>query len=100
MDRTVSQKELLYIEAVNRIIYHNPAHVRNIFYEAFGIDVLLDSLGVELQKRHNIVHRFGYNKSAEQIIVTKEEVHSLLTSIDTITRDLSERVLLLSTIRI
>lgn len=89
------QKELLYIEAVNRIIYHNPAHVRNIFKDAFGIDVQLESLGSELQKRHDIVHRFGYNKSAEQVLVTKEEVHSLLESIKNNTKDISERVLLI-----
>lgn len=89
------QKELLYIEAVNKLIYHNAAFVKTIFQVAFGITVQLDSLGDELKKRHDIVHRFGYDISGNSVLVTRDEVLSLLTNIDAIADDVSRQILLL-----
>lgn len=89
------QKELLYIDAVNKLIYHNAAFVKTIFQVAFGITVQLDPLKDELKKRHDIVHRFGYDQSGHSVIVTRDEVLSLLTSIYAIASDVSRQVLLL-----
>lgn len=39
-----SEYQLLFIELVNQLVYHNPFRVRNLFREAFDIDVDLSSL--------------------------------------------------------
>lgn len=89
------QKELLYIDAVNKLIYHNAAFVKTIFQVAFGITVQLDSLEDELKKRHDIVHRFGYDISGNSVLVTRDEVLTLLTNIAAIADDVSRQILLL-----
>ena len=78
------EKELLFIELVNQLVYHNPFRVRNLFREAFDIDVDLSSLIDDLQKRHDIVHRNGCTKKGESVLVTRNDVDTLLAKIDTI----------------
>ena len=89
------QKELLYIEAVNKLIYHNAAFVKTIFQVAFGITVQLDPVEDEIKKRHDIVHRFGYDQMGNSIEVNREEILSLLLKIDEIADDVSRQILLL-----
>lgn len=78
------EKELLYIELANQLIYHNAFFVRNLFRAAFDIDVDLSSLGDDLQKRHDIVHRNGYSKKGETVLVTHDEIATLLAKIDVV----------------
>lgn len=90
------KKELLYIDAVNQVMYHNAGRVRELFREAFHIDVDLTSLETGLAKRHDIVHRFGHDKMGGKVMVTKEDVLSLLTEIDSIVEKTAEQILALT----
>lgn len=86
------EKELLYIELANQLIYHNKFFVRDLFREAFDIDVDLSLLGDELQKRHDIVHRNGFSKKGEPVLVSYDDVNALLAKIDAIVQHVIEQI--------
>lgn len=86
------EKELLYIELTNQLICHNPKHVRQLFQTAFGIDVDLSSLEEDIERRHNIVHRNGFSKKGEPILVTHDDVNALLAKIDAIVQNVIEQI--------
>lgn len=79
-------KELLFIDLANRIVYHNKKDVNHLFEAAFGINVDLCPLESLLSIRHDITHRFGYSKSAlgGKVNVTYDEVKSLIEKVDDI----------------
>lgn len=56
------EKELKYIELANKVVYHNHEKVKKLFKYAFGICVDLRPLDKLLEKRNDIVHRFGHRK--------------------------------------
>lgn len=83
------KKELLFIDQANTIVYHNQHKVKKLFEAAFGINVDLSPLEVQLNIRHNITHRFGYSKSVlgGKVNVTYDNVIALMTAVDAIVRN-------------
>ncbi len=77
-------KQLAYIEAANRVIYHNAKRVQPLFKVAFDIDVNLSKLKGQLDIRNHIVHRFGYTKDGSAVRVSKSCVEDLIVSVDKI----------------
>lgn len=86
------EKELLYIELANQLIYHNPKHVRQLFQTAFGIEVDLSSLEEYIERRHDIVHRNGFSKKGEPVLVSYDDVNALLAKIDAIVQHIIEQI--------
>lgn len=77
-------QEKTFIEQIQHIVYHNTTQVRKIFKAAFDFDVDLDIIKNELNIRHDIVHRAGYTKEDDSIIIKKEQVLNLIKIIDDI----------------
>lgn len=92
------QKELLYIELVKQLIYHNIKDVRQLFLTAFGIDVDLMPLDEDILRRHDIVHRFGFNKKGEPDLIKYDDVITLQANIDGIVHSVADQILRLPSI--
>lgn len=80
-------KELSYIDAANRVIYHNASRVGTLFKTAFGIDVDLSVLDKHLEVRNHISHRFGHTKEGLSVSVSKSDVRSLMSVVDKIVKN-------------
>ncbi len=87
------EKELKYIELVNRVVYHNQKAVRTLFNEAFGIVVDLSLLESALEIRNDIIHRFGHTERGADIIISLEEVRALIKLVDGIVHDTSRQIM-------
>ena len=90
------QKEILFREAVNQIVYHRFDKVHDLFQIAFNMNVQLETLEDRLEKRHDIVHRFGYDKNGNRIIIDHNDVKSLLEEIDAIVKNIAEQMMEIS----
>jgi len=86
-------KELLYINLSNKVVYHNKNAVKLLFDAAFGIDVDLTPLEREMEIRNDIIHRFGYTTSGVKVDVRKKSVIDLITSVDLIVQNTAKQIL-------
>lgn len=86
------QKELLYIELANRVVYHNLKAVKGLFQEAFGVNVDLSPLDNELKIRNDIMHRFGHTESGEDITVTVDDINALIAKIDCVVQQTERQI--------
>ncbi len=86
-------KELKYIELANKVVYHNQKAVKALFNEAFGIDVDLSLLESSLDVRNDIIHRFGRTKSGAEIILSLEEIQTLIQSVDGIVKSTAKQIM-------
>lgn len=86
------EKELLYIDLANRVVYHSQNMVRVLFQEAFGIDVDLSLLENELKIRNDIIHRFGHTDSGVDIDVTVDDITALITKVDGLVRETAKQI--------
>jgi len=85
-------KQLAYIDAANRIIYHNAKRVHPLFKVAFDIDVDLSKLNGQLEIRNHIVHRFGYTEDGSVVCVSKSSVLDLIASVDMIVKHIIAQI--------
>ena len=86
-------KELKYIELANRVVYHNQRAVKALFNEAFGIDVDLSPLEEALDVRNDIMHRFGRTNSSADVVLSLEEVQTLIQSVDGIVKSTAKQIM-------
>lgn len=86
------QKELFYIEAANRVIYHNANRVGALFKAAFDIDVDLSVLDMQLEVRNHIAHRFGHTKDGVSVSISESSVRVLINSVDKIVKTTIEQI--------
>lgn len=87
------EKELKYIELANRVVYHNQKAVRNLFDEAFGVDVDLSPLEDALRIRNDIMHRFGHTERGSVIVVTLDDVRTLMQMVDGIVNNTAKQIM-------
>ena len=87
------EKELKYIELANRVVYHNQKAVSALFNEAFGIDVDLSPLEGHLRIRNDIIHRFGHTSKGADIVITLDEIHTLMKAVDEIVNYTAKQIL-------
>jgi len=90
-------KELLFVELAKRIVFHNQKNVKELFEVAFGINVDLRPLEIQLNIRNDITHRFGYTDSilGGKVKITYDDVKSLISAVDTIVHDTQSQLPLL-----
>lgn len=86
-------KELKYIELANKVVYHRQKIVRDLFYEAFGVDVDLSPLEAAIDVRNDIMHRFGRTKLGADVVLSVEEVQALIQSVDCIVNSTASQIL-------
>ncbi len=95
--RDCIKKELLFIDLAKKIVYHNQKNVKELFEIAFGINVDLSPLESQLNTRHDIIHRFGYNDSffGGKVKMTDDSVKSLMSVVDIIVQNTQSQLPLL-----
>ena len=86
------EKELKYIELANKVVFHRQKVVRELYYEAFGIDVDLSPLEAALNIRNDIMHRFGHTEKGADIIVTMDIVRDLIQVVDGIVKSTAKQI--------
>ena len=89
------EKELLFIELANKIVYHRPGDVYVLFEAAFGIRVDLSPLKRQLIIRNDIMHRFGHTKRRHGVILSAATVWELIEVVDQIVRNTANQILAL-----
>lgn len=89
------EKELKYIELVNNVVYHNQKAVRRLFDSAFGICVDLCPLEDLLEKRNDIIHRFGHEKKGGDLRLAPDDVRDLIVKVDNIVNETARQMLAL-----
>lgn len=87
------EKELKYIELSNKVVYHNQKAVKDLFKEAFSIVVDLSSLEEAMEVRNDIIHRFGQTKWGADVVISLEQVQSLIKSVDSIVQNTAKQIM-------
>lgn len=87
------EKELKYIELANKVVYHRQKVVKELFYEAFGIDVDLSPLEATLMVRNDIMHRFGHTEKGADVVITLDEVKTLMRMVDDIVNNVAQQII-------
>ena len=80
------EKELLFIDVANRIVFHRHNLVSQLFNIAFNISVDLSHLKDQLSIRNDIIHRFGYCGDEASVNISEADVQDLITIVDEIVR--------------
>ena len=75
-------QEKTFVEQIKYVIYHNAMQVGKLYKAAFNIDVDLNTLKNEIDIRNNIVHRAGYTKEGNPILIKRDDVMELKGKID------------------
>ena len=75
-------QEKTFVEQIKYVIYHNATQVGKLYKAAFNIDVDLNTLKNEIDIRNNIVHRAGYTKEGNPILIKRDDVMELKDKID------------------
>ena len=83
------KKEKWFIEKTQNIVYHNIKQVKDIFFNAFDINVDLGILEDEINMRNDITHRMGYTVKGKAIVITDSDVLALIGKIDKIVESLT-----------
>ncbi len=86
------EKELLFIELANKIVFHNQKAVKDLFTAAFGIDVDLTPLEGALNIRNDIIHRFGNTVTGSKVVITYEVINSLIATIDDLVHSTAKQI--------
>lgn len=67
------------IEHIKSIIFHNIAKIELMYKSTMGVDLgKVDWLFKAVKKRHDCVHRAGFDKDGNMITITKEEIEKLV----------------------
>ena len=85
------EKELLYIDVANRIVFHRHGIVAQLFEIAFNISVDFSSLEKQLSIRNDIVHRFGYCGVETSVNISETDVQDLITIVDGIVQSTADQ---------
>ena len=77
------------IEMVKNLIYHNLSDIEPLFHEVLGVKIELRQKLLEgISIRHDIIHRNGYDKNKNKILLEKQEIEKYIF----IFRDVVERI--------
>lgn len=77
------------------VLWQHNARVANIFNGVLSIKVDLSCFDHEKLMRHNIVHRFGRDKSGMKIYISENDVKELSNKVSFFCKDLHNRVIAL-----
>lgn len=70
---------------LNDIIFHNIGKVKPMYKQVLGIDFGdISWLGKAVNKRHDLVHRNGYDKQGSPVEVSLDEIRSLIRDSNTL----------------
>ncbi|PJG85747.1 hypothetical protein [Conservatibacter flavescens] len=92
--KRIDVKKELYDLLDNKIVWHNIKSLTPILAKGFVIDPLPDFGNIQkhLDKRHNIVHRFGMNIDGYEMPLTKEEIVELKTDLTLFVYELEQKI--------
>lgn len=88
-------KELMYIEQANRVVYNNIERVPKLFKAAFDVSIDMSALKDAVTVRNDIVHRFGHTIMGEEVRLTAADVRSLIKKVDELVHKTAEQILAL-----
>jgi hypothetical protein len=78
---------------LQNLVWHRWERVKPLFEKGLGISMpSVKPFVAATQKRHDIVHRSGQDKQQQAVVVTEEEVNSLLAEIEAFCQTVSNRV--------
>lgn len=80
-------QEMTFVEQAKHAVYHNTNQVSQLYENAFGITIDLDSFKKERDIRHDIVHRVGCF-----VQITKKDVIALKDKIDKLVEDITLKI--------
>ncbi len=83
-------KEKIFIQKTQLIVYHNINKVNKLFNSAFGVDHCLSELENEIDIRNDIVHRMGRNIEGCKIFINREQVHELIEKVKIIVNNITK----------
>lgn len=92
--KNINVKKELYEILDNKIVWHNIKSLTPIFKDGFMIDSLPDFARIQkhLDKRHNIVHRFGMSTDGYEMPLTKEEISELRSDLTFFVQELEQKI--------
>lgn len=76
-DHSYEKKRELAEDLLAKFLWQDIGKVERIFGEVLGIAVNLSRFKSEKSKRHDIVHRFGKDKTGKPVYITEDEVKVL-----------------------
>jgi hypothetical protein len=84
------------IGIIQQIIFHNLSNIRPLFREVLNIEVPNDQeILILIEKRHHIIHRNGFDKNNNPILITEQLIEStknfLIKYIERIDRQFIEK---------
>lgn len=84
------KKEKLFINKIQKIVFHNQKYVNSLFESAFGIKSCISNIDNETRIRHDLVHRMGRKIGGEKIIISKELIFNLIDKVKLIAENISK----------
>lgn len=88
-------KELMYIEQANRVVYNNIERVPKLFEAAFGVSIEMSELKDAVTVRNDIVHRFGHTIMGAEVRLTAADVQALIEKVDELVHKTAEQIMAL-----
>lgn len=80
-------------ETILNIVFHNLSKVKNIYYSVFEIDFpRISDCIVLVNKRHNIVHRNGYEKNGKKINITDNDINEAIITLKQFVKELDNQM--------
>lgn len=78
---------------INNIMYHNLKAIKPIYEQTFDISVPdIGNLVKAVIKRHDFVHRNGKDKNGNVVIISSDDVHSLLQEVLSFAQDIDRKI--------
>ncbi|WP_042369416.1 hypothetical protein [Bacteroides neonati] len=85
-------KEKVFIEKVQRVVFHNQEKVTALYEAAFDVNPGMANLEPELKIRHDLVHRIGYTIDGALVLIDRKQIDLLLEKVDSIVEKVTCRI--------